>query len=72
MKTLRTSDQCRAVASEYAKLAEQAADPVRKGEYEMLEIRWLKLTTKYDLQERGYTSNVLPFTGHRKSMFKLR
>ena len=61
MKSQKTSDQCRATAVDYGKLAEQAADPVRKSEYEVLEKKWLKLTTKYELQERADNSTVLPF-----------
>jgi hypothetical protein len=61
MKSQKALDQCRATAADYGKLAEQAADPVRKSEYEVLQKRWLKLTTRYELQERADNSTVLPF-----------
>jgi hypothetical protein len=62
MKSQKALDQCRATAADYGKLAEQAADRVRKSEYKVLKKKWLKLTTKYELQERADNSTVLPFT----------
>ena len=61
MRSQTTSNDCRATAAEYRKLAEQVANPVRKSEYELLEQRWLKLARKFEIQERANNSNVLPF-----------
>lgn len=67
MRDITTADECRDVATEYCRLAQQSADPVRKSEYEVLARRWLKLAKKFETQERASNSNVVPFRSRRKA-----
>jgi hypothetical protein len=65
MNDRTTANQCRETAAEYRKLAMQSFDPVRKGEYEVLEGKWLKLARRLEMENRANGTNVLQFKPRR-------
>jgi len=71
MKDGTTADECRDIAAQYHTLAEQAADPVRKSEFEVLARKWLRLANKISVVP-AIRSNVIRFIRPKRLKAKLR
>jgi hypothetical protein len=61
MTSRTTVDECRAAAANCLVRANRSTDPVRKGEYQVLAKKWMKLAEKFERQDRTAGSNVLLF-----------